>query len=348
MLLLIPASATAEWQRWLDPAPHDFYHTADYHQFSEDSGEGRALLAVYGSPARYLAWPYLLRPIAGTPWRDIASVYGYPGPVAHGCRPGDAFLAAARSEITSLWRRQNAVSAFTRFHPLLENHALAESGDLHPGGQTVSVDLTLDDDACWRDYRRDLRQAVRRARRLGLTTGFDESWSRLDEFVALYHAVMARNGAAPSYFFPADYFRRLKEALGSHAFLLFTMSSRGTAAAAIIIEFGGAVHNHFCMPSEAFRELSPSKILLEDVRLWARARGNRVMHLGGGRGGEEDSLFAFKAGFSSRRHRFYTGRSILAPPIYADLSRSRAPDNPNYFPAYRAPEAIRPAAAATG
>jgi hypothetical protein len=348
MLLLIPASATAEWQRWLDPAPHDFYHTAAYHQFSEDSGEGRALLAVCGSPARYLAWPYLLRPIAGTPWRDVASVYGYPGPVAHGCPPGDPFLAEARSEIASLWRRQNAVSAFTRFHPLLENHALAAPGDLHPGGQTVSIDLTLDDDACWRDYRRDLRHAVRRARRLGLTTGFDESWSRLDEFVALYHAVMARNGAAASYFFPADYFRRLKGALGPHAFLLFTASPRGTAAAAIIIEFGGAVHNHFCMPSEAFRELSPSKILLEDVRLWARARGNRVLHLGGGRGSQEDSLFAFKAGFSSRRHRFYTGRSILAPPIYADLTRSRPAASPDYFPAYRAPQAIRPAAAATG
>ena len=185
MLLLIPAAATAEWQRWLDPAPHDFYHTAAYHQFSQDSGEGRALLAVCGSPARYLAWPYLLRPIAGTPWRDVASVYGYPGPVACGCGPpvgcgcgpDASFLAEARSEIASFWRRQNAVSAFTRFHPLLENHALAEPGDLHPGGQTVSIDLTLDDDACWRDYRRDLRHAVRRARRLGLTTVFDESWT---------------------------------------------------------------------------------------------------------------------------------------------------------------------------
>ena len=84
-----------------------------------------------------------------------------PGPIAHGCLPGDPFLAAARSEIASLWRRQNAVSAFTRFHPLLENHTLAAPQDLHPGGRTVSIDLTLDDETC-KQAEQCVWEAIRR------------------------------------------------------------------------------------------------------------------------------------------------------------------------------------------
>jgi hypothetical protein len=78
----------------------------------------------------------------------------------------------------------------------------------------------------------------------------------------------------------------------------------------------------------------------DDVRRWAAERGDRVIHLGGGRGGSNDSLFAFKARFSPRRHEFYTGRWVLDPRRYDRLAQLAPDPDPGYFPPYRAPRLL--------
>ncbi len=342
-LHLIPASAETEWQRWLGLAPHDFYHTAKYHQFSEQAGEGQAWLAVYGSAERYLAWPYLLRQIPGSCLRDITSVYGYSGPLSVGPPSDDCFFAKARWRLAELWRSQNAVSVFSRFHPLLENHCRLEGpldsatyGGIKPSGTTVSIDLTVSDAANWREYQPSLRNRINRARRLGLVTSADPAWSHLDQFVLFYRATMVRNRALPFYFFPAEYFSRLRAAMAPYAWLMLTRLGDRIAAAGIFIEYAGIVQNHFCVNNPDCLHLAPSKVLLDDVRRWARQRGNRVFHLGGGRGGNCDSLFAFKAAFSRTRHGFYTGRWVLDRDAYYRLCRRQPLPPADFFPAYRA------------
>lgn len=95
--------------------------------------------------------------------------------------------------------------------------------------------------------------------------------------------------------------------------------------------------------NDKYRNLSPSKVLLDDALRWARSRGLSVMHLGGGRGGQEDALFWFKSRFSPRRHTFHTGRWVLDRAGYRELLDRRSaalPDgdrlDPGFFPAYRA------------
>lgn len=332
-LYLISTEDEREWSRWLDPVPHDFYHTAAYHRFSEQSGEGRAWLGVYGSAERYLLWPYLERRLGE--FSDITSVYGYAGPLALGCAPGDPFLGRARRAIREMWRSQNVISAFTRFHPVLENHRWGD-GSL-AGGPTVSIDLTASKADNWHDYQPSLRNRIHRGRRLGLATTIDDSWKDLNEFVRLYRATMTRNCALPGYFFSPDYFRRLRQTLGPHAVLMLTRLDGRVAAAGIFVEYRGIVQNHFCVNDESFIRLGPSKVLLDDVRRWAHARGNRVFHLGGGRGATPDSLFAFKAGFSRRRHVFYTGRWVLNAATYSALCQGLPHDAHGFFPAYRSP-----------
>jgi len=332
-LELVPAASPNLWGRWLDPLPHDFYHTASYHRFAEESGEGRAFLAVFGSPDRYLAWPYLLRPIDQDPSLfDVTSVYGYAGPLASGA-VDRAFLARAHQVLADLWRSQGAISAFTRFHPLLDNHRWADAAGLVRGGETVSIDLTAPDPASL--YRSDLRQGLRRARRAGLETRLDPHWRHLDDFVALYHAAMARNHAAPFYYFSAAVLRRLRDSLGDHARLILTTLGGEVAAAAILVEYRGAVHYHLSATADGLARLAPCKVLLDDARRWTQARGNRVLHLGGGRGAAGDSLFAFKSRFSPRRHVFYTGRWVLDRVAYEELMRGRGAHD--FFPAYRVP-----------
>lgn len=343
------------WDEWIRNGPHDVYHTAAYHRFSQEQGEGTAFLAVCGSPDRFLAWPYLLRRIETQATcfhllNDITSVYGYTGPVAHGCEPGDAFVKGAVAAIQDAWRSQNAISAFVRFHPLLESQRwladAAGSDSIGGGGRTVSVDTCISDEETYRTYTRILRQEIAAARRAGLRTEVDESWSTVQEFLRLYQRTMIRNGASARYDFSAEYILDLKKKLGPHAVLLNTTLGGRIVLACIWIAYGKWMHAHLEGADENYLRYSPFKVMIDDVRRWARDRGYKALHLGGGRGGKEDSLFAFKARFSRLHHSFWTGRFVLDRPVYNSLCEARRNQaaesgmlfEPNdFFPAYRAP-----------
>ncbi len=123
------SSDDPEWDERLAPVPDDVYHRAGYHRFTEETERAKAFLAVFREPndRRGLLWPYLLRPVADVPQFpnvegfDVDCVYGYPGPLAWGCQPGDEFTRKSVDALVDLWRSQGALTAFTRFHPLLEN-----------------------------------------------------------------------------------------------------------------------------------------------------------------------------------------------------------------------------------
>ncbi len=358
--------ADGHWDGLFGEAARDVYQLAGYHEFARQCGEGSPYLVVVGDHDRGFAWPYLLRRVdaisglEGSDATDVGSVYGYPGPVAWGCAAGDPFLEQAWSEVVRVWRDQGAVSAFTRFHPLLGNASLVvdipwtDGGPLQGDpvavvGPTVSIDCTLTDEEATAGYARALRQHIRNGRAAGLTTELDEQWTALPDFVELYRQTMARNGASDYYFFDLDYFQRLRAALPGQLHLIVTRLDGTIGAVGIFTEFDGIVQSHLVGTNADLRAHSPFKILLDDVRMWARSRGDRLVHLGGGRGGRADSLFRFKGEFSRRRHDFHTGRWVLDASAYHALTEARRereghdapPLDQAYFPAYRAPRLDR-------
>jgi hypothetical protein len=341
----IVRASDSSWSEWLEGAVHDFYHTAAYHAFSEEQGEGAAYLALYGNRDRFAAWPYLLRDDCEC--RDIGSVYGYSGPVWRGCQPGDTFLAEAMREIHDAWKQQGAVSAFARLHPLLENHLwIGDTGSLSGHGHTVAIDLTLSPDEVLRNYNRKLRQELRYARVGGVETFIDTEWRHFDDFMRLYHHTMDRNGAESLYFFSDHYFRRLKHALGHHAVLMIATVGQKVIAACIFVEYGDYVQAHLEGADEEYLSVSPFKLMVDDERVRGQAAGRKLLHLGGGRGGREDTLFTVKRRFSPLQRPFFTFRKVLDQKLYDGLLQQRrlaseeagqefAPGG--FFPAYRMP-----------
>jgi hypothetical protein len=363
-LRLIPANSP-DWAAWVDGARHDFHHTAAHHLVWQEAGAGEAWLAVFGSATRYVAWPHLLRTLDGVSTADrtlydVTDVDGYCGPLSVGCPPGDAFVREALEAIADHWRRARVVSVFARFHPLLMNQfcfggappqgspegACPVIPGLRHEGHTVSMDLGLGDEEARSEYRESHLRHIRRALRQGLTTEIDNSRPAFREFVDLYYQTMLRNGAGARYFFSEPFLESLRQSLGSAATIHHARVQGKTVAAVLITEYSGIVQYLLGGVRDEFCHLSPLKLLLDSVRQWARQRGNRDFHLGGGRGcNDEDPLFYFKAGFSRRRHCFYTGRWILDQERYDRLTGERLGNcGPNktaccvdYFPAYRTP-----------
>lgn len=345
----------AEWDAWLSRARPDVYHSAGYHGHAGASGEGEPRMLVYQDGDRGLAWPYLLRSVApvagleGRPEMDVTSVYGYPGPVAWGPPCTDAFLQEAWRALVGAWRAQGVVTVFTRFHPLLGNASLAsrfrdpdgsDGGGLSLLGRTVSLDCTLDDAEARAAYSKKLRQEIAATRRTNLRLRHDVAWEALPDFLDVYRATMDRAGAAERYYVAEQEIRALREALGEHLHLLVAEIDGRTAAAGLFTECEGVVQAHLAGVDPAQRSRSPLKVLLDYARQWARSRGASALHLGGGRGGREDSLFAFKSRFSPRRHDFHTGGWVLDRAAHRSLCAARTasvgPVDPSFFPAYRA------------
>lgn len=350
-LKVIPASSP-EWNSCLAPAVHDFFHTRQYHQLWRDPGRCEARLAVYEDGERFLAWPYIIGEVApGSGLVDITCVYGYAGPVLHGCDTDDHFLLSAWNALLELWRAQHVVSVFTRFHPVLENHRWMEriSGQSSFGpagvynhGQTVAIDLSLSEAEIWKNYERKLRQKLRRCSSFGFVSSVDDDWTHLDDFVRLYQQTMRRNSAAPFYLFPRDHFLQLKKALGPHGTMLVTKYGERVVASAILIAYRSIGHLYLSASDDEFAHLSPSKLMTHDSAMWARQRGVRCFHMGGGRGNSNDSLFSFKASFSPQRFSFHTGRWVLEAEQYENLTERRRLEAGgelagDYFPSYRAP-----------
>ena len=346
------------WDATIAKARASVFHSAGYHRYTAGFGQGAPYLAVIGDEECGVAWPYLLRALddvpslAGSARMDVTSVYGYPGPLVWGCRSDDERVRLAFDLIAETWRLQGVVSAFTRFNPLLANAqmlpptpawATAGSPGVIQSGSTVSVDLTQTPEEIRAEYGRDLGREIRRGRNAGLETVVDVGWEHLPDFAEQYRETMLRLGAADFYFFSQADFERLHQCLPDSAHLLVARLGGIVAAAGLFLDSGECLEWHLVSAKAELQSLSPSKVLVEDAILWAKSRGFRAMHLGGGRGAHADSLLWFKSRFSQRRHQFAVGAWVVDPDYYGHLVRERVASlpvgatlDPSYFPAYRA------------
>ena len=329
--------------RWHDTVArlrHDFYHLPSYVALAAeyDGGEPTAAYAEEGDQ-RLLVPLVLRRGVGGM--LDATSPYGYPGPLVSGSA---SFVRRAWRAIRDRLRSERFVSAFLRLHPLLNPDVPEEAGVVVEHGETVSVDLTLPREELWRQTMSGHRNEINRAVRAGHRAYFDEGWEHLATFSQLYRATMQRHGATGHYLFSDRYFGQLREALGDRLRLCVVDVGGAVAAAGLFAETDGIVQYHLSASDSAFSQHRPTKLMLHFVRDWAKDRGNRRMHLGGGVGGRQDALFRFKAGFSHARHPFRTLRMVLDEAAYAAIVHAHdATLDPHrldgFFPLYRRPAA---------
>lgn len=340
------AGGTAAWHELLHEVPHDIYHLPSYvelaaaHEPADAAAEARAIILREGSRAMLL--PMLIRRIPGTASdRDAISPYGYPGPLFQGGDDRD-FVARASAAMVERLHAEGIVSMFVRTHPLLNRDlsGMESVGDIVEHGETVSIDLGQSDEEIWVGTRRRFRSYIHAAERAGRRAYLDERWENGAAFVRMYAATMHRVGARAEYLFGADYVRGLRAALGDRLHLCVVDVDGVIAAAGLFTEEDGIVQYHLSGTDAAYERERPTMLMLHFVRGLMKARGNRVMHLGGGLGGARDSLFDFKAGFSKDRQPFRTWRVVVDPVRYAELARARQPTadparEGGFFPLYR-------------
>jgi hypothetical protein len=307
------------WADALTRIGHDVYHTPEYVELDAQLSAGTAAAFVYEDSGHVLLLPLVLRPVPGSDLRDAASPYGYPGPVSNAGPDDTDFWKHACQTMVELLCTRGIVTAFVRMHPLLPAplDTLGGFGTIVRHGQTVSMDLSLSLEEMWHQTHRTHRNQINKARRADVTIMVDD-WSRLDEWVEMYHDNMRRVGASDYYFFTADHFRRLRAALGDHAHLAIAYADGEVLGGNLFFEYDGIMHTYL-QATRGTDVRYADKLLYDEIRRWGRERGNTVYHIGGGLGGESDSLFRYKAAFAEGRQDFHTWRVVTDPDSYAAL-----------------------------
>ncbi len=340
----------SEWMNVLKrTAQHDFHHLPEYHRVAERRFEGIAHLFTYQEDEYLIAFPLMLRavdPADADGWNDATSVYGYGGPIASHETVPASVVRNFQSALTAALIERRIVTAFSRLHPLFSQRSLlAGLGECRSKGETVSIDLTLPEDEQWAQYAKRCKRSIRKLQESGFIGFHDKDKRYLGEFVDVYHATMRRSGAHPSYYFDRSYFAQLAEELGSRLQLFVVLAGNKVAAASLATLCEDIAQDHLGGTSDEFLDYSPDRLVVDTECAWARAMGARVLHLGGGVGSQNDSVFEYKAGFSPRRHMFSTWCHVLFPEVYDELCDDKAHFNAangliaassEYFPAYRA------------
>jgi CelD/BcsL family acetyltransferase involved in cellulose biosynthesis len=354
-VIVLRSEQRVEWMDVLARSyQSDFHHLPGYHALAEERGEGLARLFVCREGEYFIAIPLLLRPIMAVAchaglsvdWWDATCVYGYAGPVAsHPDLPGSVLVHLQIALRESLLQRR-VVTVFSRLHPLIPGQArlLTGLGDCIRRGRTVAMDLTLPIEAQRAQYRKDYKRQINRLERMGASCLQDKSKVHLPRWIDLYRATMCRVHASATHRFDREYFESLVERLEPTIHLFVCLLDGELMAGGLITLCDGIVEAHFAATHDACLELSPTKLLFDQVRLWANRQHARYFHLGGGVGGQEDTLYHFKTGFSDLRPEFAIWDWVLLPEVNDQLCQEHdrwgercrsGPINPAYRPAYR-------------
>lgn len=333
MRILSASADPDEWDTVIARLPEhlrDVHFTSAYGRVQEAANIGQAVLAVQDFELAFVAQPFLMRRIAGTEFFDLTNLYGFGGPVSnvqlvHSLKAyGDAF----RYWLKEWALDRGIVSEYCVLHPLMSSHMLpllVTDNVLFAKQVVVIEDLkNFTEDRCARRVKRALKRAAQ----------FDVV-EHLDPFAfsVMYDASMLRLRAAERWRYDINYWLAHKrQDVGAGWY--FIPGHR----ALLVIGCKPTAYAHFLgSDGKCVRDGLDEFLYFSVARDLAR-QGFERFHLGGGlTEREDDSLLAFKSGFSETRYSVGTYRRIFMPDAYEQLTLDRAPDA-NWFPAYRGGE----------
>ncbi|MDR0864175.1 MAG: hypothetical protein LBO74_04485 [Candidatus Symbiothrix sp.] len=314
---------------------YDFYHLAAYHRLDKS---GKALLIHHHTETAAFAFPVILRDIAGTIYKDITSVYGYAGPLSREENPQPEDIRVFQNELKTYFDANHIITVFSRLHPLFEKQPSLPGnlGEVIDMNMTVAIDLNLPEAEQRKQYARSLKYKINYLKKKGVRIVKASNKKEVDTFIEMYMENMDRVHAAESYYFSPDYFYTILEKIDSS---LLLAEYEGKYISGSLCTFcKGIMQAHLNATKNDFLYLSPLKLVLEQARIEGMKKEMNWLHLGGGKGGADDSLFLFKSRFSDIRFMFKVWKYIHNQEVYDALVHEKHKEDlleTTFFPLYR-------------
>ncbi|WP_316814810.1 GNAT family N-acetyltransferase [Pedobacter nyackensis] len=339
MIKVITLAQKNEWNFYVKNAfVYDFYHTWYYHALDQS---GIAMLFVYEEGNDYIAFPFLKREIPETHFFDLSSVYGYVGPISNkenqniNCE----LISSFKEAFLDFLKREQIVSVFSRLHPFFsQDRLINDFNGTHENGKTVALDLGLPIDDQRKKYSSDTYRAIKRSWKKGLYIKESKGIEDIEVFMEIYTENMQRIHSTDYYLFNRQYFVDLINSDEFDCRLLLVCFEEEVMCATLITFTHGVIQGHLIATKSAYLNESPAKFLVDEISLLGRKEGMKYLHLGGGVGFKEDTLFRWKSSFSDLHMDYKSLRYIVNQSVYDSLVDKLGIDrntNVDFFPLYR-------------
>ncbi len=325
----------------------DVYYLSGYVKAFKINGDGEPVLIYFkGEKTRAINvvikrdlsdFTYFKGHILPGTCYDIVTPYGYGGWLTEG---ND--YNCLKQEYEDFCRRENIVCEFVRFHPMLKNwNGLNEIYDEIHLGTTVYMD-TSSKEVIWHNIISKNRNIIRKAQKSGLEVYWGRDGSIIEPFMNIYNATMDKDMAEDYYYFKRDFYESVLNDLKYNSMWFYAKKDDEIAAIAIFMFANGNMHYHLSASRREFQNLAPTNLLLYEAALWASENGYSNLHMGGGVGSSQDSLYKFKKAFNRGDDmEFHIGKRIFIEDRYDELVELRKTNDETFneeskfFPLYR-------------
>lgn len=330
---------------------YDVYWLSGYVKAFQIHGDGESLLFYYFDDYTRGINVVMKRDVAGDErfkgkikegqYFDFATPYGYGGWLIEGENSDQLFNA-----YTTWLNRNDIVSEFVRFHPMVKNHeSCTPFYEIIRLGEVVHMDLNAPE-IIWNNITSKNRNMIRKAIKNGIKIYNGRFPEIYDRFRVIYNSTMDKDNAEEYYYFGKQFYTSVLHDLPQNAQVFWAEKDEKIIAASIMIGVNGNLNYHLSGSLREYSNLAPTNLLLYEAALWGCANGYNTLYLGGGVGAGEDSLFKFKRAFyKGDLHHFYIGKRIFDKKTYqklldirsnGDAERERALVDTGFFPLYRA------------
>jgi len=312
------------WSRLVSDAPTpDAYYLPAYAEATSEIEHSEPVAIIAGPESRLLA-PLLVRRMSavvnGTriDWADACSPYGYGGllNLSGSEHINSESLQCFFEDLLCWCSSQNIVCCVLRMHPMIRQEEwFAPKAQwqrflrIQMRGTTTAIDLAdwVDTTDRPRGMRKDRRSDLNRAQRTLRVTwalGDDRDVAlSIDRFSTIYNLALDRHRADDFHRFPPSYFSRLT-ALRDRLGIAFAWLDEELVGANIFLAGWNYAHGHLAGVNEAGLKYGAGTLLIVEGAKWARKRGCKLLHLGGGLT-PGDSLENFKCSFGGHSYRYF-------------------------------------------
>lgn len=325
-------------------ACHDIYYLSGYVKAFQIHGDGQPMLFYYVDTDVRGINVVMKRDIADDPFFsdkisrdtmfDFITPYGYGGWLIEGSGSPEALFSAYEEWCAN----RNVVSEFVRYHPVLHNAEVTQLFyDMVKLGNTIAMDTTTQD-VIWANLTSKNRNMVRKAQKSGVKIYHGQFPAIYRTFREIYNLTMDSDNAKPYYYFSEEFYDSICNDLPEEAQVFWAEYEGKTIATSIMLSANGHMSYHLSGSLREYQYLAPTNLLLYKAALWGCRNGCRSLHLGGGVGSKEDSLFKFKSSFNrNERLQFAIGKKVFLPDAYNELTTMKnLAEAGGFFPGYRA------------
>lgn len=330
---------------------YDVYYLSHYVKAFQIHGDGEPLLIYYEDNDIRAINVVMKRDIShdekfrnlipNNTYFDIITPYGYGGFILEGNINEDS-LSRLNSVYSGYCKDNGIISEFVRFHPVLENYKIANTiYDISILGPTVTVSLNSKDEI-WNNFSSKNRNVIRKAIKNNVKIYWGRSNELIDYFIPLYNNTMKNDNAKDYYYFSKEFYESILYDLRYNSLIFYAMYDGKIISMSIIIFVNNQIHYHLSTSNRDYQHLAATNYLLYEVACWGFENGYKTLHLGGGLGSQEDSLYNFKKAFNKESNTYFAiGKKIFDQNKYNWLENLRKNDknyiyDSSYFPSYRA------------